>query len=115
MLAHGDQPSGMLVCHTCDNPPCCNPRHLFLGTKADNSADMRRKGRSAVGPKNGTHTQPHRRARGERAGGAKYSNGLVAEIRALGATHTRSELSRRFGISIAQVSLIVRGLSRRAG
>lgn len=38
-------PPGMLVCHTCDNPPCINPDRLFLGTKADNHADMRQKGR----------------------------------------------------------------------
>lgn len=53
-LTFGD-PGALFVLHHCDNPPCCNPRHLFLGTSADNSLDCRRKGRwqrSATGPTN---------------------------------------------------------------
>ena len=45
-VATGVDPLDMDVCHKCDNPPCCNPEHLFLGTRADNVNDMISKGRA---------------------------------------------------------------------
>lgn len=44
-LIHGPIQDELFICHRCDNPPCCNPAHLFEGTHADNMADRRQKGR----------------------------------------------------------------------
>lgn len=52
----GDIPDGYVVCHSCDNPPCINPRHLFVGTDQDNADDSVAKNRRAVGSKNGMTT-----------------------------------------------------------
>lgn len=49
-LAVGPIPEGLLVLHRCDNPPCCNPKHLFVGTSSDNAQDALAKGRR---PQNG--------------------------------------------------------------
>lgn len=52
-LSNGQRlPTGMFACHRCDNPPCCNPLHLFAGTPKDNTDDKDRKqrGRNQCGP-----------------------------------------------------------------
>jgi hypothetical protein len=52
-IVNGPIPKGMVVRHSCDNPPCVNPAHLLLGLPRDNSADMVARGRAARGPANG--------------------------------------------------------------
>lgn len=95
-------PDGMFVCHRCDNPPCVNPSHLFLGTAKDNNQDRSRKGRGR-----------ENRVFGESSPTAKISDADVAAIRALvAAGSTQQAAADRFGIKQQHVSRIVRGLNR---
>ncbi len=90
-IAFGSIPNGLCVLHRCDNPPCVNPEHLFLGTNADNSADMVRKGRAS-------------KLRGENHHSTKITDLQVAEIRSLNETLTHREIATRFGISRGHVT-----------
>jgi hypothetical protein len=92
----GDIPSKLLVCHSCDNPACCNPEHLFLGTNTDNMRDMFRKGRA-------------NRAQGERNGATKLTAAQVRAIRAqyTGRSGQQTELAREFQVYQSTISSIV--------
>jgi hypothetical protein len=80
-LLVGTIPDGMCLLHTCDNPSCCNPAHLRVGTRADNNADMREKGRARYGssktPRLGCAYK-----RGERHPQSKFDAETVRAIRA---------------------------------
>lgn len=95
-LAVGPIPDGLQVCHRCDNPPCCNPAHLFLGTAADNQHDKGAKGRAARGSANG--------------GGGKLTEDQVRTIKArLARGDTPVALSHAYGVSAAMIRYIRSG------
>lgn len=94
-LVHG-APGAMHVLHRCDNPPCCNPEHLFLGTNLDNAADRHAKGRDAA--------PIHARMRKS----TKLNVELVAEIRALDGAMTQEQIGDRFGVKQTTVSQVLR-------
>lgn len=105
-MAHGAIPAGMFVCHTCDNPSCVNPAHLWVGTPKENSLDMVRKGR--------THKpgfkMPKGHNRGERSSSAKMTWAKVHELRARRAAGERlSVLAAEYGIAKKTVQGIVSG------
>lgn len=91
---------GACVLHRCDNSRCINPSHLFIGTHADNMADMARKNR--LNPNHGIWN------RGSRHGMSKLDEPTVLEIRRLAASMKQVTICNRFGISPATASQIIR-------
>lgn len=98
-------PRGVLVCHSCDNPPCVNPAHLFTGTVADNNRDAVIKGRH----RHGLHTGACHAAR--RIPAEKFA----ALRRLLGDGLSAREIGRRLGISKSTVRRIATGASPQPG
>jgi hypothetical protein len=94
---NGPIPVGFCVLHKCDIPACVNPDHLFLGTKADNTADMIKKGRMKTGKQ-----LPH----------TKLSDADIEFIRS--ATGSQSKIAKQFGISQGYVSLLRNGHCRKS-
>jgi hypothetical protein len=93
-LQHGVLPgAGQCVCHSCDNPSCVNPAHLWLGSQADNMRDMTCKGRHRNTPHSGSEN-----------GNSRLTAAWVEQIRFLyGLGYTPTELAAAYAVSRATV------------
>lgn len=101
-IKNGEIPAGQCVLHKCDNPPCVNPDHLFLGTKYENIQDATRKGRQTSALKGEDHTT------------AKLTNDQVHEIRHLYKSRTPGRsgpaLAKIYGVNHHTITDIARGV-----
>lgn len=134
-LDTGIDPVDMYICHRCDNPRCCNPKHLFPGTPADNVHDMLNKGRQVFtapyrpnpargddhysrrtpekmprGDKHGARLHPERLSRGSKHYSTHLTDQDVNQIRLLArAKIPYREIEEQFNISRATVCRIATG------
>lgn len=97
ILSHGNIPNDLDVLHKCDNPPCCNPNHLFLGTHTDNMQDRERKGRhnAPCGENNKKHKLTENNVRYIRK---RYAQGGI----------TMRELANENGVYMTCVAKVIR-------
>lgn len=100
MIVNGPIPEGLVVCHRCDNPPCVNPAHLFVGTQRENNLDCLAKGRRRY-----VYHPSYR----------KLSPEKVAAIRATyNPKHvTLRELAEQYEVSIPMIHYVVKGISHK--
>jgi hypothetical protein len=92
--------AGKVVCHSCDNPACVRPDHLFIGTTLDNNRDRHLKGRTVF-----NICAPEKKARGERHGLAKLNAENVTEIRSM--PGSQREIAALFGVSQHTVKCVL--------
>ena len=97
-LERGTIASGMIVCHHCDRPNCVNPRHLFIGTYADNTRDMYEKGREFI---------PQYHELGEAHCGSKLTEDRVRSIRSSHPAKTMQSLADYHCVSIATIHAVI--------
>ncbi len=110
-LCNGPIPPSMEICHICDVPDCVRPDHLFLGTHADNMADMARKGKGFYGCQNVMIAHPEKRHWGECNPQAKLTREQVKLIRQeyKPGSVTMQTLAERYSVCRQIIGKIIRG------
>lgn len=111
---HGPIPDDLVVCHSCDNPECCNPAHLWLGTSKDNAQDMIAKGRGHKFSQESLEllrerTRGNTLAKGERNSHAKLTTEQVRMIREERPYKTLKQLAAEYGVHNSTIQKIVYG------
>lgn len=108
-LGYGVDPGPLLVCHTCDQKRCCNPKHLWCGTHADNNRDAAAKGLTPSGERHFWRRHPEVVRWGEQNPAAKLKEADVIEIRTLHANGmSQTDIAAKLGIKRTTVGAIVR-------
>jgi len=97
LLFNGEIPEGLLVCHSCDNPSCVNPEHLWLGSPKENTQDMLSKGRGRLNRQNG-----------ELNCSSKLTDRQAVElVKLVDGGMTQTEAAKRYKVTNALVSCIM--------
>ena len=112
MIFRGEIPNDLCILHKCDNPPCVNPDHLFVGDRKDNAKDMSAKGRQWVqkNPAGRPICPTELKARGEQHGMSKMTDEIVKAIRIRASEGTTGKvLAHEYSCSRSLISQIIRG------
>ena len=111
-LLIGKIPLGLCVLHKCDNPACVNPKHLFLGTKADNNKDMFKKNRNVSGAKK-TPVEKCKYKRGKSHHAYRYPFQIIEKIRKdRSSGMSFGNLSKKYTISVGYIYRICKNNGR---
>jgi len=94
ILENGPIADDLKICHSCDNPSCCNPKHLWAGTNKENMQDCSTKGRTRTGSNNGFSSLTD-----EQAAEVRNSRGTL-----------QKDLAAKYGVSLSTISKVVRGV-----
>jgi hypothetical protein len=100
IVANGPVPEGLWVLHTCDNPSCINPQHLYAGTPMENMQDRKDRGRDTGWSRDNS---------GERNPRAVLTPDDVSYIRKHWVWGRGPEFAKRFGVSVVQITRVRRG------